>query len=257
LAIVSANAARKLCARSPTDRERVSDSGALDHAGGVQPRPRPVTNYGRARLANPRAPPHAEPVIAEALACLLVASGPSWELAASMAGYVLCDEADYLQPTLAADRGALHLESRYNYEDRRTVSLFAGWNGSIGGGDGLGLEVTPMLGGTAGRLFGVAPALLFTLTWSPVELHSESEYVIAVEDVTASFFYSWSELSVRVAPWLRAGLAVQRTKLFRTAREVAVGPLIGVSLGIVDAAVYLFDPFDQQRFLVASLAVSL
>ena len=29
-------------------------------------------------------------------------------------------EADYVQPTLTADRGALHLEGRYNYEARNT-----------------------------------------------------------------------------------------------------------------------------------------
>ena len=28
----------------------------------------------------------------------------------------------YLQPTMIADRGRLHLESRYNYEDRESLS---------------------------------------------------------------------------------------------------------------------------------------
>jgi hypothetical protein len=197
-----------------------------------------------------------ELVIAGLAALLLFAGAePGGEFAASLTGYVLREEADYVQPTLAADRGRLHLESRYNYEDRRTVSLFAGWNVAVDGE--LDGELTPMLGATAGRLFGVAPALLFTLTWRSLELHSESEYVIAIKDVASSFYYSWSELTAHLAPWLRTGLAVQRTKVFRTAREVAVGPLLGASLGIVDAAVYLFDPLDQSRFLVASLAVTL
>jgi hypothetical protein len=41
---------------------------------------------------------------------------------------VLPSEPDYLQPTLAADRGSWHLEGRYNYEDRESASAFVGWS---------------------------------------------------------------------------------------------------------------------------------
>ena len=74
-------------------------------------------------------------------------------------------------------------------------------------------------------------------------------------DLAASFFYSWSELGARLGDHLRAGLAAQRTKVFHTSRVVALGPWLGASLWKIDAAVYVFDPFDQGRFLVASLAL--
>src|SRR6478752_2907661 len=52
---------------------------------------------------------------------------PAWSAHVSVATYVLPDDGNYVQPTLAADRDALHLEARYNYEDRRSVSGFVGW----------------------------------------------------------------------------------------------------------------------------------
>jgi hypothetical protein len=50
----------------------------------------------------------------------------AWEWGPSVLLYVLRNEANYLQPTLTADRGALPLEGRYNYEDRETGSAFVG-----------------------------------------------------------------------------------------------------------------------------------
>jgi hypothetical protein len=96
------------------------------------------------------------------------AAVPAWEWGPSVLLYILRDEADFLQPTLTADRGALHLEARYNYEDRETGSAFVGWNLSFG--EELKLGLTPMLGGVFGRMNGIAPALTLTLEWGPLAL---------------------------------------------------------------------------------------
>ena len=58
--------------------------------------------------------------------------------------YFLDDESDYIQPTVFADRGRLHVEARYNYEDRETGSLWAGYN--LTGGEAVTFEFTPMIG---------------------------------------------------------------------------------------------------------------
>jgi len=60
--------------------------------------------------------------------------------------YVLLapDDSNFLLVIATADRGALHLEARYNYEALDTGSLFAGW--TFAGGDKLTYELTPMLG---------------------------------------------------------------------------------------------------------------
>jgi hypothetical protein len=41
----------------------------------------------------------------------------AWSFGASVYGYSLPEESEYLQPTVTADRGWLHLEARYNYEE--------------------------------------------------------------------------------------------------------------------------------------------
>jgi len=50
--------------------------------------------------------------------------GPSWTLAGSLTGIVQ-NKSVLLQPALTFDRGPLHLETRYNSDDRDTFSLFA------------------------------------------------------------------------------------------------------------------------------------
>jgi hypothetical protein len=173
---------------------------------------------------------------------------PSWELDASLAAYLLPAQPDYLQPTVTADRGWLHLEARYSYEDRRTGSLFVGGNHQLG--HTLTLELTPMLGGVFGRTNGIAPALELALRWDPLELSSQSEFVVDLGDTSASFFYSWSEATVGLGSWGRAGVAVQRTKIVSTPHVVSVGPMAGASVGRFDATVYWFDPFASDEFVV-------
>lgn len=176
----------------------------------------------------------------------------AWEWGPSILLYVLRDEADYLQPTLTADRGALHLEARYDYEDRETGSAFVGWNLSFG--EDLRLGLTPMLGGVFGRTNGIAPALTLTLEWGPLALWSQSEYVFDLGDSSSSFFYAWSELSVSNAGWLRVGVALQRTRVIQTSTELQGGPLVGISLWKLSATAYLFAPGTEDQYAVVAVA---
>src|SRR5204862_4586070 len=68
--------------------------------------------------------------------------------------YILPNDQEYVQPTLTADRGWLHLETRYNYENLETGSAWVGYN--FGGGKKLEWEFTPMLGGVFGNTTGIA-----------------------------------------------------------------------------------------------------
>jgi hypothetical protein len=180
---------------------------------------------------------------------------PGWTLDVTTFAYLLPDEPDYLQPTATADRRSLHLEGRYAYEDRNTFSLFVGWNAAVG--KAARLEVTPMVGVVAGRTDGIAPGLELTLSWGPVELHSESELVLAFGGAGSSFFYAWSELGLRPAKWLRAGLAVQRTRRVHAPREVTFGPMLGVTVGRLGAAIYVFERGNAQPFAAISVTLSL
>jgi hypothetical protein len=182
------------------------------------------------------------------------ADAPAWEWGPSVLWYVLREERDYLQPTLTVDRGALHLEARYNYEARDTGSAWIGWNFSFG--EELRLGLTPMAGGVFGQMKGIAPGLTLTLDWGPLALWSQSEYVFDLADSSQSFFYAWTEFSVTGPEWLRVGVVLQRTRAFQTSTEVQGGPLIGVSFWQLSATAYFFAPGQQDQFLVLAGAGS-
>lgn len=181
------------------------------------------------------------------------ADGQAWSFSAAAYTYFLPDEGDYVQPTLTADRGRLHLEARYNYEDRETVSAWIGYNLSFG--EKLTLDLTPMLGGVFGETDGVAPGYRLSLAWRKLELSSESEYVIDAGDSSESFFYTWSELAWGPADWCRVGLVVQRTKAYQTDFDVQRGLLAGVTYKDLDLTAYVFDPGEGQPTVVLGLSL--
>src|SRR3954470_13578060 len=78
----------------------------------------------------------------------------AWEFNASVYGYFPPDDRLYAQPTVLADRGALHLEARYNYEGFKTGSVWAGWN--LEAGEKLKLEATLLAGAVFGDTRGAA-----------------------------------------------------------------------------------------------------
>jgi hypothetical protein len=178
----------------------------------------------------------------------------SWSFDLSGAMYFLPDDEDFLQPTLAADRGWLHLESRYNYEDRESLSFFGGVNFEFG--DKVKLGLTPMLGGLVGQTDAVIPALEADLTVGLFEASAEGEYVFDLGDSSSKFFYMWSELSVSPTEWLRAGLVTQRTRVYHTERDIQRGLLVGTSLGRFEGTVYFFNPGSDDYFTVVSIGVS-
>jgi hypothetical protein len=58
--------------------------------------------------------------------------GKTWSFAVSATTYIVPDDREYVQPTFRADRGWLHLEARYNYENLETGSAWVGYNFSGG-----------------------------------------------------------------------------------------------------------------------------
>ncbi len=87
------------------------------------------------------------------LAVTKEADEKAWSFSAT--AYIVPDFQEYVQPTFSADRGWLHLEARYNYENLETGSAWVGYNFS--GGEKLEWEFTPMLGGVFGNTTGITP----------------------------------------------------------------------------------------------------
>ena len=179
---------------------------------------------------------------------------PKWSFGASAYTYILPDEANYVQPTVTADRGRLHLEARFNYEGLATGSVWAGVKFS--GGDKLWWELTPVLGGVFGETSGIAPGYKGSAGWRALEFYSEGEAMIDAGDSADSFFYNWSELTLAPVDRLRFGLVTQRTRAYQTARAVQRGLLVGTSIRKLDVTAYLFNPDDSKPILVLAFAVS-
>jgi hypothetical protein len=176
----------------------------------------------------------------------------AWSLSASVYTYIVPDDGNYAQPTITFDRGWLHLEARYNYEDLETGSVWVGYN--LGGGRKLAWEFTPMLGGVFGNTDGFAPGYKGSLSWWKLELYSEGEYVFDLGDSSDSFFYNWSELTLAPVDWFRFGLVTQRTKVYETDRDIQRGLLFAFTIKKLDVATYVFNPDESDPTVVLGVS---
>jgi hypothetical protein len=177
---------------------------------------------------------------------------PAWSTSLELYAFDPPEEDAYLSPVIRIDRGAWHFEGRYQYEDLDTASFFAGRTFSWG--EGITLDLVPMVGIVLGDTDGVAPALEAELAWRALSWYSESEYVIDTDDADDSFFLVWSELTISPAEWLRVGLVGQRTRAREQDLEVDRGLLLGVTAGRVGFHLYWFNIDRDDPY--AGLAVS-
>lgn len=176
-----------------------------------------------------------------------------WSFSVSAATYLVPDDRDFFQPTLAADRGWLHLEARYNYENLDTGSVWIGYN--FAGEGKVEWGVTPMLGGVFGDTTGVTPGYKGFAGWWKLELYSEGQYVFDAAESSDSFFYNWSELSLAPVEWFRIGLVTQRTRLYDSDLDTQRGVLAGFSWATASLTAYVFNPDEEDPLVVVSFAV--
>ncbi len=183
------------------------------------------------------------------LGCKLFGQGPpaaapaaannQWDYNLTVDGYVIPDDTSYVNPVFTADRNWLHLEARYNDENLRTGSLWAGYNFSVG--KKLLLEVTPMIGGVFGRTDGIAPGCEASLTYKKIELSITNEYVFDTTHKSGNFYYSWPQLTYSPVDWFRVGLVAQHNRAFHTSLDVQRGFLVGVSQKKLEFTTYIFN----------------
>jgi hypothetical protein len=182
------------------------------------------------------------------------ADAAAWSFLASAYTYVLPDGANYVQPTVTANHGWLHLEARFNYEERDTGSGWFGYNFSVG--EQVTLEITPMIGVIFGKTDGIAPGYRGSIGWRRLELSSESEYVFDANDSASNFLYTWSELTFAPADWWRVGLAVQRTKAYRTEFDIQRGFVVGLSVKRAELSAYVFNPDLSHPTMVFAVGLT-
>lgn len=189
--------------------------------------------------------------ISSHLACYAQQASDStrrWEVNADVNFYFLPGDF-FLLPVIKADKGKLHLETRYNYEDRQTFSAWAGYN--FTGGKQVQYAITPMGGGVFGRSNGVAVGLEFTVSYRKWEVASESEYLFEFASKENDFYYQWIDLSFSPKDWLWLGISGQRTKLYQTKLDVQRGLMAGVGFRNFGLTAYLYNlGFDDPFTLI-------
>ena len=178
-----------------------------------------------------------------------------WEASATGYYYALDDQSDYLSVIATADRNALHLEARYNYEALDSGSLFVGW--TFSGGDALAWELRPILGAVFGTTRGIAPGLEASVAYGMVDFYTEAEYMHDLDAEEDSFTYAWSEFGVTPLPWLRFGIVGQRSRAYESERDIQRGGFAQFMFGQVTLGTYVFNPDDSaDRFVIFSLGAT-
>jgi len=181
-------------------------------------------------------------------------SARQWSFELTGDGYIVPQDSSYGSVTFSADRKWLHLETRYNYEDRQTGSAWLGY--SLERGDKLKLRATPMIGGVFGNTTGVAPGYEVSLAYRRLEFTTDGEYVFDTRNSSGSFFYDWAELSYSPLEWFRFGIASQKTKTYHTALNIQRGVFLGFSHKKLDFATYVFNAGWTDPTVVLHVAVS-
>ncbi len=154
-------------------------------------------------------------------------------------------------PIFIADKGNLHLEARYNYEDLKTISGWVGYN--FFGGNEFEYFITPMIGAAVGRTDGIAPGLEFTLGYAGFELYSESEYLFDFESSEYNFFYNWTDFTYSPLDWLWFGVSGQITKVIDTELETDIGLILGCAYKNFEITGYFYNAFTDDDFFMLAL----
>jgi len=214
----------------------------------------PVVLAGDDALAQSPADPPVPTTAGSTPAASAAAGENEWSFSAFAYTYLLPDDDDFLQPTVTADRGRLHIEARYNYEDFNTGSLWIGYNLSLDGE--VTLVFTPMVAAVGGDTDGVAPGYNLSIDWWRLAFFSQSEYVIDTSDSDNNFLYTWTELTIWPLDWLGAGVVVQRTRVADLGFEAEPGVLLGLAWKNLSVTAYVFDLDESDQTVVMGVGLS-
>lgn len=140
-----------------------------------------------------------------------------------------------------------YAETRFNYEDYKTVSFHLGKSFSKEGK--LSYTFTPILGGLVGNSTGVSLGSNIEVNYKKLNWFTQTQHVFSKED----FFYTWSELFYSATTWLYVGGALQHTYLKNGEQVWEPGAAVGFSVRNVSFTVYDFVtlPAKDQTFVIS------
>ncbi len=160
-------------------------------------------------------------------------------------------QSGYLSAVVTADKGPLHLEAHWAYEDRDTLSLFLGKSFPIAGD--LSGTITPRVGVAGGDSQGLIPAVNLALDWKKLSFYTDFEYMIGLSSDTSDFLYSWTELQWAFTPKFSAGLVAQRTHVYEQELEVDRGLMFGMAVGKMRVTGYFFNLDESDPYFTIAV----
>jgi hypothetical protein len=195
-------------------------------------------------------------VLLAAVACAatLVHAEDDWGFAAAAYWNAPREGDGYASAIVTADRAALHLEGRANYEAIHAQSLFIGWSFEFG--EQVKVMVRPIAGFVGNSLRGPIAGFEASASAGKWDYYIETEYVHDQGDKSASYTYAWSELGFRPVEPLRIGIVGQRTRIYGGDRDYQGGGLAQLTLGKATLGAYWFNPASSNQVVIVSLGAS-
>jgi hypothetical protein len=141
-----------------------------------------------------------------------------------------------------------YLEARYNYEDLQTFSLYFGKSFALGKRDIA--EITPLIGGVAGKVNGISPAFNFSLDYLKFSIVSQTQYTFDLQHYSSSFFYDWTNFSFGIYKNLGLGGSIMTCIPQSGKTSFTAGPIINFRLKHLFLEAYSYD-FGRERPLWA------
>ena len=142
-------------------------------------------------------------------------------------------------------------EVRYNYEEKKTMSVYAGKTFYKEGK--LYCAATPMLGILVGQFTGGSLGVNLNVTLKKIALSSQLQYVCSKNDRDNNFILNWSELRYDFFTFLKSGIVLQQSTVNRPILNWEAGGLISFSYKNWELPVYVFSPASNNRNYVVGI----
>jgi hypothetical protein len=139
-------------------------------------------------------------------------------------------------------------EARYNYDEIKTFSMYAGR--TFSNKDSLSWSLTPVAGILLGKLKGGAAGVDIAVNYRKWYFSSAWQTIFSRESRDDNFNYSWSELGCQATHCFYAGLVLQQTRWYDTNDKWEPGVQIGFLLDKWIFPVYAFNPMGNNRRFV-------
>jgi hypothetical protein len=171
---------------------------------------------------------------------------------ASLYYYSFPDAEGNLIPIVYADFNSIHLEGRYNYEDKKSASVFCGY--TIERGKRVEFGITPMVGIVFGSTNGIAPGLELEIAWNKIDFYSESEWLFDFESADYNYIYTWTELAYNPNEVIRTGLSANRSRIYQNKKEIQRGIFAEYNFSKFTTGFHYFNPFEDDYYLIGILS---